>query len=250
MLWIAGYVLWRGFVALLALAADTSTSSAIGGLSGLGQATAGSALLIVAASAVAVPIGIGAGATLSDAGRTHRAARALRMVVAVLSGTPSIVVGVFVFVLLVRPTGRYSMVAGMLALAILMAPRVARSTEEALQAVPVAMREAAHAMGATRWQVLLSVSLRAARSAIVAGVLFALARVGGETAPLLVTSRALEPVSSDAMQSSVTLNVAALDLAVRADPQGQHLAWASALVLMLGVVAAAVAGRLLARRAG
>jgi phosphate transport system permease protein len=103
-------------------------------------------------------------------------------------------------------------------------------------------------MGTTRWNVLVKVSLRAARSGILAGVCFALARVGGETAPLLVTARALAPVSADPMQSAVTLNVAALDLVGSSDPSSQHLAWASTVVLMVGVVATAVAGRLLARR--
>ena len=155
---------------------------------GVGNAILGSALLVGLAVVLGVPIGLMAGVYLSEFGRATRLGTAVRFSANVMMGIPSIIVGLFVYTLMVVPMHSFSGWAGAVALAILMLPVVARTTEDMLQLVPNALRESALALGASRWKVTFQIVFRAARAGLLTGVLLALARISGETAPLLFTS--------------------------------------------------------------
>ena len=163
----------------------TLPTGAAGG--GVGNAIVGSALLVGLAVVLGVPIGMMVGVYLAEFGRDTRLGTAVRFSANVLMGIPSIIVGLFVYALMVMPMHTFSGWAGAVALAILMLPVVARTTEDMLQLVPNALRESALALGAPRWKVTFQVVFRAARAGLLTGVLLAIARISGETAPLLFT---------------------------------------------------------------
>lgn len=214
---------------------------------GMANAIVGSLELLALACVFGLPVGILGGVYLSEFG-SSKFATAVRFTADVLSGVPSIVVGVFVFTLMVRPMHSFSALAGGVALGILMIPVVMRTTEELMRLVPGSLREAALALGVPRWRTILLVVLASARGGILTGVMLAIARVAGETAPLLFTALGnrfwsfslKEPISSLPVQI-FTYSIAPYD-------DWHRQAWAGALVLILMVLSLNIAGRLALRR--
>jgi phosphate transport system permease protein len=221
---------------------------------GLGHALLGSAMLLLLASIVAVPLGIACGAHLSEGvgvGRIDRTLRStVRFVCDVLAGVPSIVVGILGYELVVVPMGRYNGFAGAFALAFLMVPIIARTTEEMLRLVPDHLREAALALGASRTSMLFRVVLPTAFSGVVTGVMLAVARAAGETAPLLFTALGSRLLTLDPSQPFPSLTVQIFAWATGPYPAQRTVAWAGMLVLIVGVVGVNILVRaLLVRRA-
>jgi phosphate transport system permease protein len=231
--------------------------SAPRGPGGMGNDIVGSLLMTALATFLAVPIGVLAGFYLAEFGRHSWLASAVRFAANVAFGVPSIIVGVFVYVIMVHSSGSFSGYAGGVALAIIMLPIIARTTEDMLRLVPDTLREATLALGATRWQSTLLVS-RAARAGIMTGVLLALARVSGETAPLLFTAlnswywldlRTLESFHrsfsgpTPNLMSQIYLDTTSPETW----PEQIQRGWAGALVVTLGVLVFTVLARLLLR---
>ena len=201
---------------------------------GMANAIVGTLLLVGVASAIGLPVGIGAGLYLAERGRS-KLADVVRFLSDVLNGIPSIVIGIFAWQFLVRPLGHFSALAGSVALAVMMIPLVTRTTEEMIRTVPASLREAALALGYTRWRTSLTVVLRTAMAGIVTGALVAIARIAGETAPLLFTA-----LGNQFWSTALDEPIAALPLQIFVYATGpfeeQHsLAWAGALVL-IGIV--------------
>jgi len=201
---------------------------------GMGNAIAGTLLLLAIASVIGLPIGIGAGLYLAEQ-RTSRLATTVRFLSDVLNGLPSIVMGIFAWQFLVRPIGHFSAAAGGIALGAMMIPLVTRTTEEMIRLVPVSLREAALALGYTRWRTSLSVVLRTALPGLVTGALVAVARIAGETAPLLFTAFGNQFWSLALDQPVSALPLQIFNYAISPYDEWHRLAWAGALVL-IGIV--------------
>lgn len=209
---------------------------------GMANAILGSFIVIGIASAIGLPVGIGAGVYLAEYGR-NRLGATVRFTADVLTGVPSIVVGIFVYVLVVLTMHRFSALAGGLSLAVIMIPIVARTTEEMLRLVPVSLREAGLALGAPEWRVITGIVLRAARGGIVTGVMLAVARVAGETAPLIFTAlnNSFWPAGLD--QPVATLPVQIWTYATQPFEALQAQAWAGSTVLVLLVLSLSLFAR-------
>lgn len=213
---------------------------------GMANAIVGTLILIAVASAVGVPTGIGAGLYLAER-RGTRLANAVRFLADVLNGLPSIVMGIFAWQLLVRPVGHFSALAGGAAIGAMMIPLVTRTTEEMVRTVPQSLREAALALGYPRWRTSLQIVLRTALGGIVTGVLVAVARVAGETAPLLFTV-----LGNEFWSTKLTQPIAALPLQIFIYANGPYddwhaLAWAGALVLIGLVLVISLIARIVTR---
>ena len=215
---------------------------------GMKHAIAGSLILIGLASCIGLPFGVFGGLYLAEYGN-HRFGWWLRFSADVLNGVPSIVVGIFVYAIAVRPVGHFSAYAGGLALGIMMVPVVMRTTEEIVRLVPRSMREAALALGDTHWHTVFKVVLSAAKGGIVTGVLLAVARVAGETAPLLFTALGNDYMSLDPSKPIAALPVKIYQFATAADDRWNALAWGAALVLVLIIFILSVAARYFTRGA-
>jgi len=245
--WILFEVLMRGTGALnLAFFTELPTPPGMSG-GGLGNAFLGTVIMTLLATVLGIPLGLLAGVYLSEFGRDSRAAAAVRFVSNVLMGTPSIIIGVFVYSMLVLPRGGFSGYAGAVALAMIMLPVVARTTEDMLALVPNALRESALALGAPRWRVTLGVVFRAARDGLITGALLAIARVSGETAPLLFTAlnSPYWPESLDGPMPNLTVTIFNYAMSPFAD--WKAMAWGASLMIMAGVLVLAVFSRLLFR---
>jgi phosphate transport system permease protein len=208
---------------------------------GVANAIVGTGIVVSLAALLGLPIGIGAGIFLAEYG-SGRLGWIVRYIADVLNGTPSIVVGIFAWTWMVKPLGHFSALAGSAALAILMIPMIARTTEEMVRLVPNSLREAALALGYPRWRTSLSVVVRTALGGIVTGCLVGVARVAGETAPLLFTALGNLNFSTDVLQPMQTLSLQIYVYATGPFDEWHRLAWAAALVLMalvliLGLVA-------------
>jgi len=243
---VLGSVLVKG-ASQLDLSFFTQPRPLFGEEGGIADALVGSALMLLLCSIVAIPFAVLVAIYMSEyAG--PRAAGFLRIVLDVLNGVPAIVVGIFVFGLLVVGHGQ-SAIYGAFALAILMVPMVARATQEVLGVIPRSLREASLALGVTRWRTTWSIVLPSAIGGILTGVVIAMARVAGETAPLLFTSSiAANQISTDVTHALPTLPVAIFVFSESPDPQEQGSAWAAALVLIafvlvLNILAKTIAGR-------
>lgn len=210
---------------------------------GVANAIVGTLIVVGLACAVGLPIGIGAGVYLAEYGN-GRFGWLVRFVADVLNGTPSIVVGIFVWTWMVRPMRGFSAIAGGVALAVLMVPMITRTTEEMARLVPHSLREAALALGYPRWRTSLAIVVRTAWPGIMTGALVAIARVAGETAPLLFTALGNLNFSLDPLQPMQTLSLQIFVYATGPFEEWHRLAWGTALVLMALVL---VLG-LLARR--
>ena len=214
---------------------------------GMANAIVGSLLIVGFATLVSTPIGILAGIYLSEFGRQSRFAQATRFVVDIMLSAPSIVVGLFVFALAVATVKHFSGWAGSLALSLIAIPVVVRTTENMLALVPPSLREAAFALGAPRWKVSLSVTLRAVRGGVITGVLLAVARMIGETAPLLFTALNNQFFSLDMSRPMANLPVVIYNFAMSPYEDWQRLAWGGAALIALTVLAINIAARVLFR---
>ncbi len=208
---------------------------------GFAHAIAGTLLIVGVACAIGIPIGVGAGIYLAEFGG-GTLGWLVRFVADTLNGIPSIVIGIFAWAWIVRPTGRFSALAGGIALACILAPIVARTTEEMVRLVPNSLREAALALGYPRWRTSLTVVVRTASAGIVTGCLVAIARVAGETAPLLFTALGNQFFSTDLLHPMAALPLQVYLYAVGPYDEWHRQAWAGALVLialvlLLGTVA-------------
>ncbi len=213
---------------------------------GVGNAIVGTLLMVGIASALALPVGIGAGIFLAEKGN-GRAGHAVRFAADVLSGVPSIVVGIVAYGLVVAHMKRFSALAGGVALAFVMVPSLARSTEDFVRLVPHTLREASLALGVPSWRTSLSVVLRTARGGIVTAVILAVARAAGETAPLLFTALNNQYWNVDPLQPTASLTVQLYNYAISPFEDWHQKAWTAALVLLLLVGSLNVLARLLSR---
>lgn len=244
------FILWhlaREGASSISLAFFTKMPKPVGEAGGgMGNAIAGTLVLLGIASAIGLPIGIGAGLYLAEQ-RTSRLATAVRFLSDVLNGLPSIVMGIFAWQFLVRPIGHFSAAAGGIALGAMMIPLVTRTTEEMIRLVPVSLREAALALGYTRWRTSLSIVLRTALPGIVTGALVAVARIAGETAPLLFTAFGNQFWSLALDQPVSALPLQIFSYAISPYDEWHRLAWAGALVLIGLVLVISLVSRLVTR---
>lgn len=213
---------------------------------GVGNGLLGTVLLVVSAALLGLPFAIGAGVYLAEAAHT-RLATVIRFVADVMNGIPSIVVGIFVWAWIVVSTGHFSMLSGAVALAIMLLPMVTRTTEEMVRLVPRELREGGLALGFTRWRTTLGIVLPAARSGIVTGVLVALARIAGETAPLLFTAFGASFWEWRPNQPVDALPLQIFRYAISPYDEWHRLAWGASLVLIVLVLMMSVGARLFFR---
>ncbi|KVA14574.1 phosphate ABC transporter permease PstA [Burkholderia ubonensis] len=210
---------------------------------GLANAIVGSLLLVGFGTLVGTPIGILAGVYLAEYGKKNPLASTIRFINDILLSAPSIVVGLFVYALVVAKSGRFSGWAGVIALALLQIPIVIRTTENMLKLVPNALREAAFALGTPKWRMVLKITLRASVGGIITGVLLAVARIAGETAPLLFTALSNQFFSWDMSQPMANLPVTIFKFAMSPFAEWQSLAWAGVFLITLGVLGLNVLAR-------
>lgn len=233
--WILWTLVARGLPAL-GPNVFTKITSPPGAEGGLLNAIVGSLIQIVIALLIGTPIGLMCGTFLAENGKGTQIGGAARFVNDVLLSAPSILIGLFVYQILVVPFGGFSGWAGSIALAILIIPVVVRTTEDMLNLVPIGLREAAFALGAPQWKVVTMVTWRAARAGITTGILLALARAAGETAPLLFTSLGNNGWSIDLSRPMASLPIAIYQYAASPFDDWVALAWAGALLITVGVL--------------
>jgi phosphate transport system permease protein len=243
---IFGYLLMKG-ASTISIDLFTRMPVPVGhARGGMANAIVGTLILLGTASAIGLPIGIGAGLYLAESG-TNRLATVVRFLADVLNGLPSIVLGIFAWQMLVRPIGHFSALAGGVALAAMMIPLVTRTTEEMVRTVPSALREAALALGYTRWRTSLTIVLRTAAAGIVTGALVAVARIAGETAPLLFTVLGNEFWSTRLDQPIAALPLQIFVYANSPYDEWRAQAWAGSLVLITLVLVISIVARYVTR---
>jgi len=244
--WILGTLLYKG-LSSLSLEVFIGNPPAPGdNAGGLKHAIVGQTLIVLIATVIGIPIGILAGTYLSEYGKGSRLANWVRDLSDIMMSVPSIVIGTFIYAVLVKPVGHFMGIAGSLALAIMMIPIILRTTDDMLRMVPPELREAAYALGATKFQVIKDVVYRAAVTGIITGVILAVARIGGETAPLLFTSFNNNFFTLNVFQPMASLTVTMYDYAMSPYKYWQELAWAAAIILTFGVLGANILGRIIA----
>jgi len=246
------WILWELFaqgVAALSPALFTQTTPPPGSAGGLANAIYGSVVIVAVATLISTPIGILAGIYLAEYGKTGRIAVATRFINDILLSAPSIVIGLFVYTVYVAQVGHFSGWAGSAALALIAIPVVVRTTENMLHLVPASLREAAVALGAPMWKVILRVTLRAVRGGVVTGVLLAVARISGETAPLLFTALNNQFWSADMNAPTANLPVVIFQFAMSPFDDWKALAWAAALLITLTVLVINILARTVFRHA-
>ncbi|MBK7658098.1 MAG: phosphate ABC transporter permease PstA [Betaproteobacteria bacterium] len=212
---------------------------------GLANAIAGSAIMVGLATAIGTPIGILSGVYLAEYGQSTWLGNVTRFINDVLLSAPSIVIGLFIYAVYVAQVGGFSGWAGVIALALIVIPVVVRTTENMLLLVPNSLREAVYALGARKWEVILKVTIRASKAGIVTGILLAVARIAGETAPLLFTSLSNQFWSLNLNEPMANLPVTIFKFAMSPFTDWQQLAWAGVFLITLGVLAINVAARVL-----
>lgn len=220
-----------------------------GAAGGLLNAIVGSLIMVVLGTLVGAPIGILAGIYLAEFGRVTLLGKVTRFINDILLSAPSIVIGLFVYAVYVAQVGRFSALAGVLSLALLVIPVVVRTTEDMLILVPNSLREAAFALGAPKWQVVLAVTLRSAKAGVITGLLLAVARISGETAPLLFTALSNQFWSVDLSQPMANLPVTIFKFAMSPFKDWQELAWAGVFLITMGVLALNIVARVMFRKA-
>ncbi|MGA8489842.1 MAG: phosphate ABC transporter permease PstA [Terriglobales bacterium] len=244
---IFGYLVYKG-IGSINWAFLTQTPKPVGEAGGgMANAIAGSAFILLIASVIGVPIGIGAGIYLAEYGR-HQLGNIIRFTADVLNGVPSIVVGIVAYAIVVLAQGHFSALAGGVALAIMMIPTITRTTEEMLLLVPNAVREAAYGLGVSRWRTTLSITLRTATSGVITGVMLAFARVAGETAPLLFTAFGNQYWNWKMNQPTAALSLQIFTYAISPFDEWHRQAWAGSLILIVLIVFAVSAVRIVAGR--
>ena len=246
LVWILGTLLWQGAGALRA-SLFTQMTPPPGGDGGLANAIVGSILMAGAGTLIGTPVGILAGTYLAEYGRRGWLAPATRFINDVLLSAPSIVIGLFIYAVYVAHVKHFSGWAGALALSIIVVPVVVRTTDDMLKLVPNSLREAAAALGAPTWKVITMISYRAARAGIVTGVLLAIARISGETAPLLFTALNNQFWSTDMARPMANLPVVIFNFALSAYDDWRRLAWAGAVLISAAVLTANILARVIIR---
>jgi phosphate transport system permease protein len=235
---IFAYLLYKG-ASSLNLAFFTRIPAPVGEEGGgMANAIVGSAILLAIGSLIGVPFGVSAGIYLSEFGRGTKLANLVRFTADVLNGVPSIVMGIAAYSLVVVPQGHFSALSGGVALGIMMVPTITRTTEEMLQMVPHAIREAALGLGVPNWRSVLSITLKTASPGVITGCMLAFARVAGETAPLIFTAFGNQFWSADLNQPIAALPLQIYVYAISPYDEWHRLAWAGALVLILLIVIA------------
>ena len=214
---------------------------------GLANAIYGSFLMVVLAACVGTPIGIMAGIYLAEFDTKSWFASTTRFVNDILLSAPSIVIGLFVYAVVVSRFKSFSGYAGIMALSLIVIPVVIRTTENMLQLVPAGLREAAYALGAPKWKVVLSITLTAARAGVITGVLLAVARIAGETAPLLFTALSNQFWTSSLSEPMASLPVTIFKFAMSPYENWQKLAWAGVFLITAAVLALNILARILSR---
>jgi phosphate transport system permease protein len=243
---IFAYLIYKG-IGSINLAFLTQTPKPVGEPGGgMANAIAGSIVILGIASLLGVPLGIGAGIFLSEYGR-NTYGDIVRFVSDVMNGVPSIVIGIVAYGLVVMRQKHFSALAGGVALAIMMVPTIARTTEQMLLLVPQAIREAAYGLGVSRWRTTLSITLRTATSGVITGVMLAFARVAGETAPLLFTAFGNQFWNWKPDQPTAALSLQIFTYAISPFDEWHRQAWAGALVLIVLIVSAVAAVRIAVR---
>ena len=243
---IIGYIAVRG-VSSLSIEFLTDTPKPVGEGGGIGNAIVGSAMMTALASLIGLPVGIAAGVYLAEYGK-NRFGKTVRFIADTLIGIPSIIIGIFVYAMVVLPMGRQSGLAGGIALSIIMMPIVARTTEEMIRLVPNSMREAALALGAPRWRVSWDIVLPAAASGIATGAMLAIARITGETAPLLFTALNSRFYNFYYDQPMSSLTVQIYNYATGPFEVEHAMAWAATLILVALILVINILVRFLTRK--
>ena len=203
---------------------------------GLANAIFGSLAMVTLATLLGTPIGVLAGIYLAEYGQKGWLGSVTRFINDILLSAPSIVIGLFIYAVVVARTGTFSGFAGVLALALIVIPVVIRTTENMLSLIPNALREAAYALGTPKWRVVMTVTLKAARAGVMTGILLAFARIAGETAPLLFTALSNQFWTSDMTQPMASLPVTIFKFAMSPYENWQKLAWAGVFLITLGVL--------------
>ncbi len=247
LVWIIGVLLWNGAVALRP-SLFTAMTPPPGADGGLANAIFGSVLMAGAGTLIGTPIGILAGTYLAEYGQRGWLAPATRFINDVLLSAPSIVIGLFVYTVYVARVGHFSGWAGAFALAIIVVPVVVRTTDDMLKLVPNSLREAAVALGCPTWKMITLISYRAARAGIVTGVLLAVARISGETAPLLFTALNNQFWSTDMNRPMANLPVVIFQFAMSPYDDWHRLAWGGAALITLLVLGINISARLIFTR--
>jgi phosphate transport system permease protein len=248
LLLILGYLIYKG-ASSLNLAFFTQIPKPVGeDGGGMANSIVGSSVILALASLMGIPIGIAAGVYLSEFGRGKALATAVGFTADVLNGVPSIVMGIAIYALIVKPQQHFSAFAGGVALAIMMVPTITRTTESMLATVPHAIREAALGLGVPKWRTAISVSLRTASPGIITGCMLAFARVAGETAPLLFTAFGNQYWSVNLMQPIAALPLQIYIYATGPYDEWHRLAWAGSLVLIVLIMVSVTLVRVFANR--
>ncbi len=245
LIWILFETIYLGIGGLSLATFTQMTPPPQGEGGGLANAIFGSFVMVGLATLVGTPIGILAGVYLAEYGQKNWLGGAVRFINDILLSAPSIVVGLFVYAVVVAKLKSFSGLAGSLALALLVIPVVIRTTENMLSLVPNALREAAYALGTPKWKVILSITLKAASAGVITGILLALARVSGETAPLLFTALSNQFWTSDISSPMASLPVTIFKFAMSPYENWQKLAWAGVFLITVGVLLLNILARVL-----
>ena len=214
---------------------------------GLANAIFGSLVMVLLATLVGTPVGVMAGIYLAEYGQKTWLGSITRFINDILLSAPSIVIGLFIYEVVVARTKSFSAIAGVLALALIVIPVVIRTTENMLSLIPGSLREAAYALGTPKWKVISAVTLKAARAGVITGILLAVARIAGETAPLLFTALSNQFWTSDLTAPMASLPVTIFKFAMSPYENWQKLAWAGVFLITLGVLALNIVARVLFR---
>jgi phosphate transport system permease protein len=236
LLWILSILFYKGFSAIDWNMFTQSTPAPGSDGGGLANAIVGSLLIVASCTLISTPIGVMAGIYLSEYGAGSKIASVTRFVNDIMLSAPSIVIGLFVYAVLVAQVKHFSGWAGTIALSLIAIPVVVRTTENMLHLVPISLREAAYALGAPRWKVAFSVTLTAAKAGVITGILLALARVSGETAPLLFTALNNQFFSTNMNAPMANLPVVIFQFAMSPYDNWVDLAWGAALLITLVVL--------------
>ena len=241
---ILGELFWQGFSGL-SLAVFTEMTPPPGADGGLLNPIIGSLIMTILAVAIGTPVGMLAGTYMAEYGRHDRLSTVVRFINDILLSAPSIVVGLFIYEIMVAPMGHFSGLAGAVALAVIVIPVVVRTTEDMLMLVPDQLREAAASIGMPRAFIIMRVCYRAAKAGMITGVLLAIARISGETAPLLFTALNNQFWSTNLNAPMASLRTVIFQFALSPYKDWQKLAWTGALIITLTVLALSIVARAL-----
>ena len=247
LLWILLQTVWLGIGGLNLETLTEMTPPPMAETGGLANAIFGSVTMVGLATLLGTPIGVMAGIYLAEYGQRGMLGATTRFINDILLSAPSIVIGLFIYSVVVSRMKSFSGLAGILALTLIVIPVVIRTTENMLSLIPNALREAAYALGTPKWRVIATITLKSARAGVLTGVLLALARISGETAPLLFTALSNQFWTTDLTQPMATLPVTIFKFAMSPYENWQKLAWAGVFLITLGVLVLNIAARLMFR---